>query len=92
MFYTAWLDTPNPLQERVHLSDPRTPEEKGAALVADGYLASRGGDVTLMTYNSGDHQGSAFEFKGTGQVVLFARHLIQLKEYVIAPGTSVSET
>lgn len=92
MFYRAWFHTPNPQKELVYLSDPRTPAELGAALVADGYLVSKGGEVAWASYNDGQVSVSSFMFKGTGQVVLFRDHLIRLEEHVIAPGTDVTET
>jgi hypothetical protein len=92
MFYRAWMHTPNPQKELVYLSDSRTPAEMGTALVGDGFLVSKAGEVAWVGYNDGQVTANAFNFKGTGQVVLFAQHLIRLEEHVLAPGTSVTET
>ncbi len=91
MFYDAWIDTPNPQQERISLSDPRSPAEMGAALVADGYLVSKAGQVTWASYSDGQYESHKYHFKGTGQVVLFPGHLIRLAEVPIRPGTDVTE-
>jgi hypothetical protein len=92
MFYRAWFHTPNPQQELVHLTDPRTPAEMGAAMVADGYLVSTGGEVAWAGYSSGQVTVSTFSFRSTGQVVLFREHLIRLEEQALPPGTTVTET
>lgn len=91
MFYDAWVHTPNPQEERISLSDPRTPAEMGAALVADGCLVSKAGRVSWAAYSDGQTEVRSFNFTATGQVVLFPRHLIRLDEVPIKPGTNVTE-
>ena len=92
MFYTAWIDTPNPQQETIQLSDPRSPGELGTALATDGFLVSNRGETSSAYYNDGQTTVGGFQFKSKGQVVLLARHVIRLDEIVIPPGTSVTET
>jgi len=92
MFYKAWIHTPNPQEETIYLSDPRTPAEMGAALAGDGYLVSTAGGVLWAEVSIGGFEARTFKFTGTGQVVLFPQHLIRLDEIVIEPGTETSET
>lgn len=92
MFYTVWIDTPNPQQETLQLSDSRGPAEMGAALATDGYLVTKKGETTWARYSDGHTSVGSFSFKGTGQVVLLARHVIRLDETVILPNTTVTET
>lgn len=92
MFYRAWIHTPNPQEESISLSDTRSAAELGAALATEGYLVSKRGEVSFAAYNDGQTTYRMFNFKGTGQVVLFPRHLIRIDEIVLEPGTNVTET
>lgn len=91
MFYRVWIHTANPQQEITYISDPRGPDEIGAALAAEGYLVARAGEVSFIAYNDGQTTHRSVRFKGSGQVVLLRRYVIRLNEMVIEPGTEVTE-
>lgn len=92
MFYTAWFHTPNPQQETVTVSDPRSPAEMGAALAEDGYIVTTAGTYAWGAYSDGGATRYSASFKRSGQVVLFRQHLIRLDEIVVPAGAQVTET